>query len=193
MTLLSKDTEQANFCIGLPALAYGDADRRPLQVLNSVLGGGMASRLFQEIREERGLAYSVFSYTSEYDDAGKWVIGAGVEVGKVEDAMRACLDELGKLRNGGITAEELNRVKEQVKGGMLLGLEDSWSVAARNGAHIMRYDKVIPVEQFVAEIEAVTEEDVLRVAQRLIRSEQLYMAIIGPYEDQAPFEALLHL
>jgi predicted Zn-dependent peptidase len=151
----------------------------------------MSSRLFQEIREERGLAYSVYSYTSEYNDAGKWVIYGGVEVGKVHDAITAVLAELRKLRTEGITDDELQRVKEQVKGGMLLGLEDTWSVASRNGSHILRYDAVIPVEQVVAEIEAVTQEDVLRVAQRLIRTDALSLALIGPYSDEDSFRSLL--
>ncbi|MBV9792245.1 MAG: insulinase family protein [Chloroflexi bacterium] len=191
LRLLNKATEQANFCLGLPAVSYADPDRRPLQVLNSVLGSGMASRLFQEIREERGLAYSVYSYTAEFNDAGKWVIYGGVEIGKVQDAIAACLTELRKLREEGITEEEIQRVKEQVKGGMLIGLEDTWSVASRNGSHILRYDSVIPVEQVVAEIEAVTREDVLRVAQRLITPESLYLAVIGPYDDEAMFTDLL--
>ena len=193
LSVLNKDTEQANFCLGFPGLSFNDPDRRPLQVLDSVLGSGMSSRLFQEIREERGLAYSVFSYTSEYDDAGKWVIGAGVETDKVHEAIRACLDELGKLRDTGITTEELQRVKEQVKGGMLLGMEDSGSVVRRNGSHVLRYGEIIPVEQVVAEIEAVTHEDVLRVAQRLIRPDALHLAVIGPFADQTPFEVALTL
>lgn len=189
--LVNKQTEQANFCIGLPAVPYGDPDRRPLQVLNTILGGGMSSRLFQEIREERGLAYSVYSYTNEFDDAGKWVIYGGVEIGNVEAAIEACLEELRKVRDKGITADELQHVKEQVKGGMLIGLEDTWSVASRNGAHILRYNTVVPVEQVVAEIEAVTQDDVMRVAQRLITPDALYLSLIGPYENEAQFTQLL--
>ncbi len=189
--LLNKSTEQANFCLGLPGISYSDSDRRPLQVLNSVLGSGMASRLFQEIREERGLAYSVYSYAAEFNDAGKWVVYGGVEIGKVHDAIAACVMELRKLRDEGITEDELQRVKEQVKGGVLIGLEDTWSVASRNGSHILRYDAVIPVEQVVAEIEAVTQDDVLRVAQRLIKPEALHLAVIGPYEEEQPFAELL--
>jgi predicted Zn-dependent peptidase len=167
VSLMTKATEQANFCLGLPAVSYLDPDRRPLQVLNStILGGSMSSRLFQEIREERGLAYSVFSDIAEYDDAGKWVIYAGVEVGKIQDAITAVIHELRKLRG---------------------------AVASRNGSHILRYGKVIPVEQVVAEIEAVTREDVLRVANRLIRPEALVLAVIGPYKSKAPFRRLLEL
>lgn len=191
LLLLPKETEQANFCLGLPGVSDRDPDRRALEVLNSVLGGGSISRLFQEIREERGLAYSVGSYSYEYNDAGKWVVYGGVELGKVHDALEAVLKELRMVRDEGITEQELQRVKEQYKGWLLLGLEDSGSIAARNGAHILRYDEVIPVEQIVAEIEAVTREDVLRVANRLIKPEALNLAIIGPYEDETTFRELL--
>lgn len=189
--VMNKKTEQANFCLGLPAVSHSDPDRRPLQVLNSILGGSMSSRLFQEIREERGLAYSVYSDMAEYDDAGKWVIYAGVEVGKVKEAITAVLGELRKLRDEGITSEELQHVKEQNKGGMLLSLETTGAVASRNGSLMLRYGKIIPVEQVVAEIEAVTQEDVLRVAQRLIKTEALNLSLIGPYKDQAAFRDLL--
>lgn len=191
--LMNKRTEQANFCLGLPAVSYSDTDRRPLQVLNSILGGSMSSRLFQEIREERGLAYSVYSDVAEYNDAGKWVIYAGVEVRKVRDAIAAVANELRKLRDEGITEAELQHVKEQNKGGMLLGLETTGAVAWRNGSHMLRYGEVIPVEQVVAEIEAVTGEDVRRVAQRLIRADALNLAVIGPYDDEATFRSLLEL
>jgi predicted Zn-dependent peptidase len=193
LCVMNKKTEQANFCVGLPAVSYRDPDRRPLQVLNSILGGTMSSRLFQEIREERGLAYAVYSDVVEYDDAGKWVIYAGVEVGKVKEAITAVLGELRKLRDEGITADELQHVKEQTKGGMLLGLETTGAVAWRNGSHVLRYGEVIPVEQVVAEIEAVTQEDVLRVARRLITTDALNLALIGPYRSEAPFRDLLVL
>ncbi len=191
--LLPKETEQANFCLGLPGVSDRDPDRRALEVLNSVLGGGSISRLVPGNREERGLAYSVGSYSYEYSDAGKWVVYGGVELGKVHDAIEAVLKELRQVRDEGITDAELQRIKEQYKGWLLLGLEDSGSIAARNGAHILRYDEVIPIEQIVAEIESVTREDVLRVANRLIKPEALNLAIIGPYEQEDSFRDLLAL
>ena len=191
--LINKATEQTNFALGLKTFAYTDPDRWALSVLDNVLGGGMSSRLFQEIREERGLAYSVGSYTSEYDDAGKWVVYGGVEVGKAQAAVAAVVEELRKLRDDGITDAELTRIKEQVKGGMLLGLEDTWAVASRNGRHEIRYGEVIPVEQIVAWIEAVSHDDILRVARRLLREDNLYLAVIGPHEDKAIFQDALRM
>ncbi len=193
VSLVGKATEQTNFALGLKTFAYTDPDRWALSVVDNVLGGGMSSRLFQEIREERGLAYNVGSYTSEYDDAGKWVIYGGVEVSKAEAAIEAVITELRKLRDDGVTDAELTRIKEQVKGGMLLGLEDTWAVANRNGRHELRYGEVIPVEQIVAWIESVSQDDIRRVTQRLIRPDNLYLSIVGPHEDAASFRAAITL
>ena len=193
LTLLSRDTEQGNFCLGLPGLSYCDSDRRPLQVLDSFLGGGMSSRLFQLLREEHGLAYSVGSYHNDLSDAGMWVIYGSVDPEALRDAVALCLEILRDLAVSGVTADELAMVKEQVKGGLLLSLEDTWSVASRNGAHLLRYGHVMPVEQVVAEVEAVTAAEVQRVARRLLRSDALHLAVIGPYgrEDCRELQALL--
>ncbi|PDW04905.1 M16 family metallopeptidase [Candidatus Viridilinea mediisalina] len=184
LTLMSRDTEQGNFCFGLPGLAYNDPDRRPLQVLDSILGGGMSSRLFQLLREDHGLAYHVGSYHNELSDTGMWVVYGSVEPEALRDAIALVLEMLRELVHYGVTDDELGMVKEQVKGGLLLSLEDTWSVASRNGAHLLRYGHVMPVEQVVAEVEAVTAEDVRRVAKRLIRNDSLHVAVIGPYNDE---------
>ena len=187
------DSEQANFCLGFPGVAQNDPDRRALLVLDTVLGGGMSSRLVQEIREEQGLAYSIGSFSREHHDTGKWVVFGSVEPTKLEECLHTILRELWRLKAEGITEAELAQVKEQVKGGILLSLEDSWSVAARNGSHMLRYGQVIPVEQVVAEVEAIQSEDVLRVARRMLRPEVMHLALIGPYDEQdrQMFEQLL--
>ena len=187
------DSEQGNFCLGFPGLPQSDPDRRAMMVFDTVLGGSMSSRLFQQIREELGLAYSVGSYSREHHDAGKWVIYGSVEPARLRECLAAVMAELRAARAGGVTEEELRRVKEQVKGGILLSLEDTWSVAARNGSHTLRYGRVIPVEQVVAEVEAVRREDVLRVARRVLREEAMHLAVIGPYEDVDDLRALLSL
>ena len=192
LTLRADDSEQGNFCLAFPGIPQGDPDRRAMQVFDTVLGGGMSSRLFQEIREERGLAYSVGSYSREHHDAGKWVVYGSVEPGNLHECLAATMAELRSALADGITDDELQRVKEQVKGGILLSLEDTWSVASRNGSHQLRYGRVIPVEQVVAEIEAVTRADVLRVAGRVLREDAMHLAVIGPYDD-AEGEALKKL
>jgi predicted Zn-dependent peptidase len=187
------DSEQSNFCLGFEGLAQPDPDRRALSVFDTVLGGSMSSRLFQEIREERGLAYSVGSYSREHHDTGKWVVYGSVEPGKLHECVATVMAELRRALRDGITAEELQQVKEQVKGGILLSLEDTWSVASRNGSHLLRYGQVIPVEQVVAEVESVTCEDVLRVAGRVLREETLHLALIGPHDDAEALRELLTL
>ncbi|MBK9711075.1 MAG: insulinase family protein [Kouleothrix sp.] len=193
LALRSDDSEQGNFCLGFPGIPQGDPDRRAMQVFDTVLGGGMSSRLFQEIREERGLAYSVGSYSREHHDAGKWVVYGSVEPDNLNECVATVMRELRGALSHGITDEELQRVKEQVKGGILLSLEDTWSVASRNGSHVLRYGRVIPVEQVVAEVEAVTREDVLRVAGRVLREDAMHMAVIGPYDDGEELRPLLTL
>jgi predicted Zn-dependent peptidase len=193
VTLRSRATEQGNFCLGLPGLAYTDPDRRALQVLDSVLGGGMVSRLFQILREDHGMAYNVGSYHNDLADVGSWVIYGSVEPDALRDAIILVREILTDLATHGPSADELAMVKEQVKGGLLLSLEDTWSLAARNGAHLLRYGRVIPLEQVIAEVEAVTADDLLRVARRLIRPAVMHLAVIGPYDadDRRELDAIL--
>ncbi len=193
VTLLYRQTEQSNFCLGVPSLSYRDSRRRALQVLDTIVGGGMASRLFQILREELGLAYHIESYQSELAEAGMWVIYGGVEPDMLRESISTILDILCDILNNGVTEEEVIRVKEQVKGGILLSLEDTWSVASRNGAHQLRYNEVIPVERVVAEVEAITEADILQVARRVLQRDALHLAVIGPYgnADQPELDALL--
>ena len=192
ITLRYDDSEQGNWSLGFPGLATSDPDRRGLMVLDTVLGGGASSRLFQQIREERGLAYTVGSYSRNHHDIGKWVVYGSVEPERLEECLTTTLHELRQAREHGITEEELQQVKEQVKGGILLSLEDTWSVASRNGSHTLRYGRVVPVEQVVADVEAVTRDDVLRAAARVLREDQMHLAVIGPYDDTTPLlDALL--
>ncbi|KAB8143896.1 insulinase family protein [Chloroflexia bacterium SDU3-3] len=188
------DSEQGNFALAMPGVALDDPDRRALLAFDTIVGNGMSSRLFQEIREELGLAYSIGSYSREHHDAGKWVIYGSVDPDKLGECLATIMRELRAVKQQGVTEAELRRVKEQVKGGILLSLEDTWSVASRNGSHQQRYGRVIPVEQVVAEVEAVTLEDVRRVGRRVLDSAALHLAVIGPYdEEQEPLAALLDL
>jgi predicted Zn-dependent peptidase len=193
VTLRSDDSEQSNFCLGFAGIAQNDPDRRAMMVFDMVLGGSMSSRLFQEIREERGLAYSVGSYKSEHHDTGKWLVYGSVDPSKLHECVATVMAELRRALREGITASELQQVKEHVKGGILLSLEDTWSVASRNGSQQLRYGRVIPVEQVVADVESVTQEDVLRVAQRVLREETMHLAVIGPHEQVDDLRELLTL
>jgi predicted Zn-dependent peptidase len=188
-----KETEQANLCLSVPALDYRHPDRYALKVLNVILGEGMSSRLFQEVREVRGLAYAVGSYLSSYRDVGSMVAFASVDLGRVPNTVRVILDEWHKIAHATrpVSDEELARAKEYTKGRFLLGLEESRSVAAWIGIQEIRDEEILTPEQAVARMEAVTRDDVQRLAAQFFKPEKLNLAIIGPYEDEESFRSLL--
>ncbi len=174
-----KQLEQVHLCLGAPGIAQGDADRYPTHVLNLALGGGMSSRLFQEIRERRGKAYTVYSFLSSYLDVGYvgFYVGTSPEwVREVVDVIRA---ELGRVVKEGLSPSELLRVKNQMKGNMLLGLETSDSRMSRIAKNEMYFGRDVPLEEVAQAIDAVRNDDVVRVAQRLFRPESLALTVLG--------------
>jgi len=184
--LKTKKTEQAHFCVSLPSISYLDPDRYALELLNIVLGEGMSSRLFLEIREKRGLAYDVHSYTNEYQDTGSLVLYAGVEPSKIDQALRASLDELVRLSEP-IPDDELGRAKEFWKGRMLLRLEDTRSIASWLGAQELLLEKIYTVDDIIERVDAVQAEDIQRLAARLFIDERLCFSVIGPYRSEDRF------
>ena len=148
--------EQANLVLGVPGLTRTDARRFALGVLNTALGGGMSSRLFQEIREKRGLAYSVYSFASQYADAGVFGVSAGCLPGKVDDVLETVRDELAKVAADGLTDEELERGKGQIKGGLVLGLEDTGSRMTRIGKAELVHGELLSIDELLDRIDAVT-------------------------------------
>jgi len=181
--VIDKDTEQANVVLGGIGVCRTDERRYALGVLNAVLGGGMSSRLFQEVREKRGLAYSVYSYTSQYADTGMFCVYAGCQPGKVDEVLAICRDEVAKLADGGLDTEELERGKGQLRGAMVLGLEDTGSRMSRLGKSELVYERLQPVEESLACIEAVTVDDVREVARQVLgRLDTL--AVVGPFGDR---------
>jgi predicted Zn-dependent peptidase len=191
--LLERETEQAHLCVAMPALSYA-TDRRYVQsTIEAILSSGMSSRLFQEIREKRGLVYSVYGYFRPYADVGQGVVYAGTDLERVEETIGAIVEELRKLRDELVPEEEHRRTQELRKGRLLMGLEDSRSVAAWIGSQEATYGEIKTPEEVMAKIEAVTREDVLELARELFRSDRFSLALIGPYQDAAPFEGLLRL
>jgi predicted Zn-dependent peptidase len=170
-----------------------DPDRRAMLVFDAVVGGNSTSRLFQEIREERALAYTIGSYSREYRDAGKWVVSASVDTETIEETIAAVMGVLRDVKTRGLTEDELTQIKEQVKGGILLSLEDTMAVASRNGSHLLRYGRIIPVEDVISEVEQLTLTDITRVALRVLQQDHLQLTMIGPVTDPAPFHAMLQL
>lgn len=191
--LVPRETEQAHLCLSFPALSYLD-DRRYVQsTIESILSSGMSSRLFQEIREKRGLVYSVYGYFRGYEDVGQGVIYAGTDVDRVKETVQAIVGELKKLRDIPVPAQELENTKTLRKGRLLMSLEDSRSVASWVGSQEATYGEMLTPEQIMERIDAVTVEDVQQLAGELIRSDRFNLALIGPYDAQDDFTSLLSL
>jgi predicted Zn-dependent peptidase len=178
-TVVSRPTEQANVVLGSAGIARRDERRFALGVLDAALGGGMSSRLFQEVREKRGLAYSVYSFTSHYADTGVVGVYAGCHPSKAGEVLDICRDQLALVAESGLTAEELERGKGQMRGGLVLGLEDTGSRMSRLGKAELVYGELMTVDEILAAIDAVTLDDVHEVAVSLFSGPQA-LAAIGP-------------
>jgi len=174
-----KKTEQANICLGTNGLARTDPDRFAFLIVNTALGGGMSSRLFQEIREKRGLAYSVYSYHSQYTEAGLFSAYAGTLPSRAGEVIELLQRELEDLAAGGLTREEFERAKGHVKGSLVLSLEDPGSRMSRIGKSEIAHGEILTVDQSLRRIEAVTLEDARRVAERVL-SQPLTLTVLGP-------------
>ncbi|GAB2807568.1 pitrilysin family protein [Actinocorallia aurea] len=181
--LIVDDTEQAHLVLGVPALARTDERRFALGVLNAAFGGGMSSRIFQEVREKRGLAYSVYSYTSQHADTGSFGLYAGCQPAKVDEVLKICQEELAKAASGGLTLEELERGKGQLRGSTVLGLEDTGSRMSRIGKAELVYDRLMPVDEVLSRIDGVTLDEVNALAAELLEQRPT-LTVIGPFEDR---------
>ena len=186
-----KATQQAHMSLAVRGLPLQHPDRYALNMLSAVLGEGMSSRLVQELRERRSLCYDVHSYVSYFQDTGAFAVYTGVDPGRVDEALSALLGELARVRDGGVTSEELSRARELVKGRLLLRMEDSRAVSDWLGGQELLTGKVRTVEEVIAQIDAVTEEDVRRIARRLLITEQLNLAVVGPFRSERRFLSLL--
>jgi predicted Zn-dependent peptidase len=178
-----KETEQYHVALGAPGIARDDDRRFALRVLDGVLGGTSSSRLFQEVREKRGLAYSVYSFTSSYADTGQVGLYLGTRPDNVAVALRVVGDELTRLLADGVTAEELQRSKENVKGRVVLSLESTTARMNRLGSSVLADLPLLTVDEVVERIDAVTREDVAALARELYAPERLSAAGIGADES----------
>lgn len=177
---IRKKTEQAHFCLGVPGYSLKDERRWAEGVLATILGGGMSSRLFLEIRERRGLAYYVASQVEFNTDCGYLVSRAGVGVDKVDQAIKLVREEMEKLATKKVTDKELKRAKEILKGHLVLSLEDSQNVAQRYATQLILEDKVRTPKQALAEIDKVSASDVLKVAGDLFKPEKINLVLVSP-------------
>jgi len=186
--VVPRTTEQANLVLGVPGVSRNDERRFALGVLNAALGGGMSSRLFQEVREKRGLAYSVYSYHAQYADTGLFGVYAGCVPRKVDDVLAICRAELAKIAATGITEAELERGKGQLRGSLVLGLEDTGSRMSRIGKAELVYGELLSVDEVINRIDGVTLEDISAMAGELLAAPPT-LAVVGPFEDDRDFAA----
>ncbi|MCW2615564.1 MAG: processing peptidase [Frankiales bacterium] len=177
-----RETEQANLVLGTTGLTYEDDRRFALEVMSGALGGGMSSRLFQTVREERGLAYSVYSYAASHADTGSFGVYAGCAPGKVGEVLDLVRAELASVAAKGVTDEEVRRAKGSLRGSMVLGLEDTGSRMSRLGKAELVHGELLSVEQVLARIEAVTPEDVRAVAADVL-TRPLSLGVVGPFDS----------
>jgi predicted Zn-dependent peptidase len=187
-TLVSRSIEQANLVLGCEALARTDDRRFALGVLNAAFGGGMSSRLFQEVREKRGLAYSVYSFSAQHADSGMWGIYVGCLPAKADEVLAICGEEIARVVDGGLTDAELARGKGQVRGSIVLGLEDPSSRMSRLGKSELVYPRLEPVDEVLASIDAVSHDDIRAVAAEILTRPKA-LAVVGPFDDASAFQA----
>ncbi|MEK7640085.1 MAG: pitrilysin family protein [Patescibacteria group bacterium] len=191
VVLRQKATEQVHLTIGMPTFGYLDKRNDALALLSIILGGTMSSRLFIEIRERRGLCYYIRASVNPYEQVGHLAIQAGIDKNRVDQAIPAITSELAKLVRNGITAEELHRAKEYIKGKFILSLEDSENVAGWLGKQALFQRKVKTDRERIADFEKVTRRAIENVARQVLRPRAYRLAIVGPYTDHKQFTRLL--
>jgi predicted Zn-dependent peptidase len=190
LRLRSKKTEQAHFCLATPGLSAAHPDRYVLDVLNAVLGEGMSSRLFLEIREKRSLCYDVHSYVNHYLDTGSTVVNAGVDPSKLDEALKATIEELRKLDDG-VPEKELHKAKEFIKGRLQLRMEDTRAVASWMGGQELLRREILSVDEVLDIVDSVSAESLQRIARELWRPEAFRLALVGPFRSESRFQKLL--
>ncbi|HEX6888526.1 MAG TPA: pitrilysin family protein, partial [Candidatus Nanopelagicales bacterium] len=186
LRLVPRPTEQAHLVIGVPGVPRADDRRYTMNILSTALGGGMSSRLFQEIRERRGLAYSVYAFSTGFSDAGVFGAYAGCLPGKVDQVLELAAAALDDVARNGLTAEELARGKGQAKGSIVLGLEDSGSRMSRIGSADLVVGELASIDEVIARIEAVTMDDIMAAASSVLAAPRA-LTVIGPFEADRTF------
>ncbi len=187
LRVVSRATEQAHLVVGGLGYSRKHPDRFAWGLLDNLLGGGMSSRLFQEIREKRGLAYSVYSYRNPFGETGLYAVYVGTMPGNVKEALDVIVEEFDRLMEAGITEVELERAKGHTRGALVLSLEDPSSRMSRLGRSELLSDEILSIDELIARVDAVTLEDVSRVTRDLFRPQSRVLTVIGPLtEDDFP-------
>jgi len=193
MTLKNKKIEQIHFCLGTEGVSFGNPDHYKITLLSTLLGGSMSSRLFQKIRENKGWAYSIYTYVSFYKQSGLFTVYAGINKNRFKQSVAIILREFEKLRDKKITSRELSKVKEQLKGNLVLSLERSSSWMNWLGRSEIYFNRIYTVDDIIERIESVTTEDLQDMAKKHLQNKNMALAAIGPFnkKDESQFESLL--
>jgi len=190
--LQNKKTEQGHIIMGVEGVPARHNDEYTEKILSVILGGNMSSRMFLNVREAKGLAYYIRTTTDDYTDTGVLSTSAGVDLSRIDLAIQAILEEYRKIMEAKVSEDELKKAKEFMKGKIILRLEDSEEYAHLMGKQALLYPEIEPLDKIIKKINAVTSDDVLRLAKELLREENMRIALIGPYEDKDHFASLLH-
>ncbi|MCL5772909.1 MAG: insulinase family protein [Firmicutes bacterium] len=183
-----KDCEQVYLCMGSTGISARDESKYKLSILDSILGGSMSSRLFQEIRERRGLVYTVMTFQNSYKDAGLFGIYAGTSMKSLKKVMDLCVKIMGDIREKGVSAKELSRAKEHIKGAILLALESTANRMIRLAKGEVYHGRLIPHEEIIEKLEAVTLEDVHKIARKILNYKNYSVAVLGPVDKDFKIE-----
>jgi predicted Zn-dependent peptidase len=175
-----KNLEQLHLCLGIPGVSQTDKSRHPLHILNTVLGGSVSSRLFQEVREERGLVYSIYSYPSFFQDTGLFTVYAGTSVKSARQVIQIILKELKKLKNEGLTSRELKKAKDHLKGSMMLGMESTSSRMGQLAKDELSFGRFFSMEEVLHDIETVTRDSVFQIANQVFDPARFSLTTLGP-------------
>lgn len=186
-----RQLEQAHICLSVPGIATTDPRRYAFSLMNTIFGGNMSSRLFQEIREKRGLAYSVYSYISSFEDTGMFGTYAGVEPAKAQAVTALLMEGLRRLENETVSPAELRDAKEYTKGSMLLAAENTDNQMVRLAQGEINFGRHIPLKTVVERVETVQAEDITTLAQSLFRNDPFVLTVLGPLSDQEAFQSLI--
>ena len=184
MQVRRKPTEQAHVVLGTRGLSRSDPRRFALGVLNIAFGGGMSSRLFQEVRERRGLVYSIYSYNAQYSETGTFSVYAGAAPKRIHEVLTIVRDELDRVIADGIAEEELERGKSHLKGSLVLGLEDTSGRMTRLGKSEITSGEILSVDEIIRRVDDVSDADVRAVAKEVIGESPRALALIGPFDAE---------
>ncbi len=179
-----KSTEQVQFCLGTRGFSHLDDNRYALAIIDATLGGGMSSRLFQEIREKRGLAYNIGSYSSSYHDGGLFTVYGGTSLDTIDEVLGLVVSEFTSVRKSNITPVELNRAKNQIKGALVLSLEGMSSRMIRLGRSELCYGRVVPMDELIDSLQKVTHDDIQRVAEDIFAESAFTTVAVGPFSTR---------